>query len=160
MNKISWQHAEIHYSKRGGQNYGAAEETEVLLELINLSYWWTHRERQPDKGRENRCAASIHKNTNAGIRLLSASVLSWTQPAFHSGSIYFGFHPRVPRHTDSLQLSSDYCIKARTQDVVYSAEPGTPMTTTFDLRHTLSGKTYLDHREPDLNKGKTQLVIA
>lgn len=37
MNKISWQHAETHYSERGGQNDGAAEETGVLLELINLS---------------------------------------------------------------------------------------------------------------------------
>lgn len=46
MNIISWQHAGIHYSG-GGPNYKAAEETEVLLELINLMD--TQRQTKADK---------------------------------------------------------------------------------------------------------------
>lgn len=146
MNKISWQHAEIHYSERGGQNYGVTEETEVLLELINLSYWWTEtdRDRQPWQKADKidvvvRCLFLPKHRHTAAVRinaLLNVEVftLGFTQGC-HNTLTHSCFHP-------------NYCIKGRTQDVVYSAEPGTPMTTTFDLRHTLSGKTYLDHREP------------
>lgn len=43
-----------------------------------------------------RCLFFSLKQRQAAVRL---SALLNPPPVFRSGSIYFGFHPRVPRHT-------------------------------------------------------------
>ncbi len=56
---------------------------------------------------------------------------------------------------DTLTLSCfhpNYCMKARTQDVVHFTEPGTPMTTAFDLRHR--GRNYLHDRRAEVSSRK------
>lgn len=49
-----------------------------------------------NKGTQNRWGGKVPLfiKIQTGIRLLSALVLCWTQPVSHSGSIYFGVHPR------------------------------------------------------------------
>lgn len=105
MNKISWQHAKIHYSERGDQNYGAVEEKDFTGAYKSKLLMDTRGQTAMTKaGKIVKCLF---------LQLLFASMLCWTLPLFCSGSIYFRFHPRVPRHADSLQLSSQLQHKSQ-----------------------------------------------